>query len=523
MSDTPQQLLHAIRAAPEDDTARLVYADWAEEQGDSARAELIRVQVARARLPSWDREQVRLELRERALLSEHEPRWRAELPELPGVTWGSFRRGFVSRAAFASVDALQSHLAALQQMVPLETLMTRWAPENDWARLGAIEGLRGLMLHGPLLDEADVAGLAQSPLLSTLRELSLVESGMGPQSLRRLLSSPHLGQLEALRLPHHQLDSLEELVQAALPALRELDLSVATFEELASSGRETPTLGPSDAELLASWPALAQLRSLDLSGNAIDTDGLRALLSSPGAAGLQQLHVRGIGPGEEMDEDLSYGMRYELDLSVFEEATDGLSLDVLSMEGWMGPEAAAQFGRARCLSQLKALRLSYLFENEDAFEGLAQAPWMDTLAALDTSHGHTGRLIPMLAARAPAQLHTLRVVSASYSRLQASDIDALASSASFDGLLRLDLSHNRLQAEHLDALAGATGLQSLLSLKVADYRDLDEAAVHRLADSPLGQRLLQLELGKGSPRDRLPEPKRQQVVRSAYRGSLYEL
>src|SRR5262245_43036044 len=35
----------AIRANPDDDTPRLVYADWLQENGDEARAEFIRTQI----------------------------------------------------------------------------------------------------------------------------------------------------------------------------------------------------------------------------------------------------------------------------------------------------------------------------------------------------------------------------------------------------------------------------------------------------------------------------------------------
>ena len=45
MADTTQAaFIAAIRANPEDDLPRLVYADWLEENGDAARAEFIRVQ-----------------------------------------------------------------------------------------------------------------------------------------------------------------------------------------------------------------------------------------------------------------------------------------------------------------------------------------------------------------------------------------------------------------------------------------------------------------------------------------------
>lgn len=40
-----EPFLDAIRADVEDDTARLVFADWLQENGDEARAEFIRIQI----------------------------------------------------------------------------------------------------------------------------------------------------------------------------------------------------------------------------------------------------------------------------------------------------------------------------------------------------------------------------------------------------------------------------------------------------------------------------------------------
>src|SRR4051794_9011500 len=57
-------LLAAVRADPDDDTACLAYADWLEETGgadESRRAEFIRVQSERARLPPDDPRQSGLE------------------------------------------------------------------------------------------------------------------------------------------------------------------------------------------------------------------------------------------------------------------------------------------------------------------------------------------------------------------------------------------------------------------------------------------------------------------------------
>ena len=60
--------LDDIVANIDDDTPRLAYADWLTENGQDDRAEFIRVQVERARLPAWDAAQVRLRLREQKLL-----------------------------------------------------------------------------------------------------------------------------------------------------------------------------------------------------------------------------------------------------------------------------------------------------------------------------------------------------------------------------------------------------------------------------------------------------------------------
>jgi uncharacterized protein (TIGR02996 family) len=53
---------------PDDDTPRLVYADWLDEHGQPERAEFIRVQCELARMPAGDPRRAELEARERELL-----------------------------------------------------------------------------------------------------------------------------------------------------------------------------------------------------------------------------------------------------------------------------------------------------------------------------------------------------------------------------------------------------------------------------------------------------------------------
>jgi uncharacterized protein (TIGR02996 family) len=50
---TDDAFIRTILAAPDDDGPRLVYADWLEDQGQSPRAELIRVQIEMANMSRW--------------------------------------------------------------------------------------------------------------------------------------------------------------------------------------------------------------------------------------------------------------------------------------------------------------------------------------------------------------------------------------------------------------------------------------------------------------------------------------
>jgi uncharacterized protein (TIGR02996 family) len=67
--------LQAIIESPDDDTPRLVYADWLEGHGQPDRGALIRVQCQLALLPADDPRRPEREARERELLKEHEQEW----------------------------------------------------------------------------------------------------------------------------------------------------------------------------------------------------------------------------------------------------------------------------------------------------------------------------------------------------------------------------------------------------------------------------------------------------------------
>src|SRR5262249_13501753 len=67
--------LRAICASPDDDTVRLVYADWLEEHGDAVRAEFIRLQCQLGSEDLFAPNRRALLRREWRLLRQHGERW----------------------------------------------------------------------------------------------------------------------------------------------------------------------------------------------------------------------------------------------------------------------------------------------------------------------------------------------------------------------------------------------------------------------------------------------------------------
>src|SRR4051794_40504879 len=90
-----EAFLQEIAANPEDDTPRLIFADWLEERGDS-QAEFIRAQCAAARSMAGGSCPPGLQHREQELLRERRAASLAVLQTL-GVRDIRFSRGFVDK------------------------------------------------------------------------------------------------------------------------------------------------------------------------------------------------------------------------------------------------------------------------------------------------------------------------------------------------------------------------------------------------------------------------------------------
>lgn len=475
----PQAFLDTIVANIDDDSPRLVYADWLDEQGDCERAEFIRVQVDRARLPAWDAAQVRLRLREQALLRLHGEKWLAELPAIKGARWEGFRRGIVAEVSFTSFEAMRANVHACRAAAPVEAVTVRWPRRREGRRtLPRVAELRELSLTGRATVEEEIAWLAESPQLATLR--SLTARGLWADALERLISSPHLASLRTLRLPSNNLgnDGLRVLTQfATTTSLEELDLSALSRHERYNYD---PIIRAAGMGLLMGWSGLARVRSLNLSGNDVSRDGLRALLRSPHASALKALSLRdGRLGGQAMTE--------------FASAAPDLRLEMLDLgENILKDLGAECIAKAPCLRELKALRLDRCEIRASGACLFAQkASFLDGLRRLDVGHNHFGPIgLTALLERESPSLHTLRMRD---NDLFDQGAEVLAGSPASNALLELDLRQNNLGPAATQALGDSPHLRGLLILRLAD-NPIHESAANALAASSLGQRLMALEV-----------------------------
>lgn len=461
----------------DDDTPRLVYADWLEDNGRNDRAEFIRVQVERARLPVWDAAQVRLRLREEALLKRHGEAWLAEMPAVKGARWEGFRRGIVAEVSFASYESMRVNAHTCRAVAPVEAVTVHWPRRGDSKKAKhPIAELRELTLIGRPFDE--VRRLAASPQLATLRVLTVL--GLNADDVSDLVASPHLSGLRALRLASNGLGTagIDELIQAAtLNNLEELDLTGPGYFE---AYYQDPIINASGMAHLAAWPGLTKVRSLKLTGSDIRSAGLRALLNSPHAVALKDLHLRSARLDGPMIEE-------------FRSARAELQLDTLDLGGNLFRQLGAEhIAEAPCLSALKELRIDQCeIPRPGACRLALQARFLDDLRLLDVGHNYFGPDgLGSLLERKPQSLHTLNLAN---NDLSDKGVKSLAESSASDVLLELDLTRNRLGTDGAQALIQSTHLRKLLVLRLRE-NNFNDAALEALSASSLGKRLPILEL-----------------------------
>ncbi len=333
MSDE-KALLSAIWEHPHDDTARLVYADWLQENGQPERAEFIRLQCELARLDEWDESPARAKLarREQKLWKQHAKEWREGLPA--ELRREPFRRGFVApgqrrataaqfrdrpTSAFEAAPAwdylIEDHTEGPAKMAKSPNLLrveklkfwTSVMPAMAAEVLGSdlIRNLRALSLGHSAAWVKGLPALAANGLAESLTELD-VHEGFDDKAAKLLGSSRSFARLRAFSTYSHTLTAkglrsifnsprLTELTELTLPAWYGEEGARAIAEtrpkfrlrKLSMYGSRMPDEATA---LIANWPGLESVRSFNISGFC-EVLGPRALASSPYARNLRELDL----------------------------------------------------------------------------------------------------------------------------------------------------------------------------------------------------------------------------------------
>jgi uncharacterized protein (TIGR02996 family) len=310
--------LQAIVESPEDDTPRLVYADWLDENGQGERAEFIRVQCQLATMAEGDPRRAELGARERQLLDQHEQTWAGPLRPL-ARSW-VFRRGFIDEV-WTTARAFSAHARRLFRSAPLLHVHLDRAAHRvrDLVGCAFLSRLTGLYLDSAGVVDDDMRVLARSASLGGLSVLNLHHNWISVRGVQFLTGSPHLTRLADLDLSSNPISDAGVQALASpfcIAGLTALDLSGCGVgregvKALASSrypvllktlSLRGNNLWGGEVALLVCSPHVARLARLDLSDNhlgKLSRSGVKALLTSPHLAGLTHLDLTDNGLADE--------------------------------------------------------------------------------------------------------------------------------------------------------------------------------------------------------------------------------
>jgi uncharacterized protein (TIGR02996 family) len=421
-------LLQAVRDNPEDDTPRLVYADWLEEHGDTgaaARAEFIRVQVALARLPPDDPQRPALAVRESALLAEHKATWLRELPDLTYIHWGEFHRGFVASIS-CLVASLRDHGADAFAAVPIEHVRffgpMRVAVAQELAGVEWLARILRLDLKSHQIGGQGLAAILQSPFLGRPYALDLEGNAIGTPGARKVAECPRLSELRELQLGSNGIldDGVEAIAKSRW--LKQLTM-------LGVSGNGVTGRG---LYALADSRNLAHVSGLSVGFNRLEPVPLRRLISTRRMPCLRHLDISGCNIANKQAVTLADTQRTGL-----------ASLDLSSNH--IGSAGACALASSALLAGLTALDLGRTHMGDEGVRALAGSPGLANLAVLDLG-------------------------SAS---LNAGAAEAIAASPHLANLTRLRLAYNSIGDAGARALATSPYLSRLTALEVG-LNDISE-------------------------------------------------
>jgi uncharacterized protein (TIGR02996 family) len=384
-------LVRAVCAHPDDDTPRLVYADYLEESGEADRAAFVRAQVELARTPAWEPFAVLCRHRKREWSEEGAP-FRHTLPELPagGVAWHDrpFRRGLGWRVTVTSPRAWADLAPRLYEQAPVgEMHLNTSASTLDELRAFAagewLRHLRVVHLSGASPVEP-IRVLCDAPHATGLTDIHFDRaSGAGmPELVEDLLRTPLGRGLKGLhfRVGNHTIAGLIDVLASGTTRLERL--SLVNME-----------LSPEWLAALCDGPVLAGAAELDLRDNPLGLDldlGAVILAGNVRAPALRVLNLARTGVGERGLTALAEsphlaGLR-RLDLSDCPVGT---------------PDGSRALAGSEPFSGLRSLRLARCGYGDQSVEWLTQVEAWANLVELDLRRNFISNVGARLLRKAP--------------------------------------------------------------------------------------------------------------------------
>ncbi|AWM37964.1 Leucine Rich repeats (2 copies) [Gemmata obscuriglobus] len=401
-----QPFLDAVFERYADDGPRLVYADYLDDSGAPERAELIRVQLALARLSEDDPRRPPLLDRQVELLNDNRAAWTAHLAGL--VISVDFRRGIPDSA---SVDAA-TFLERGDEL--FRRLRVRRLSVRDAA---------------PVLPK-----LAACPLLAGVRELDLCNCDLGPRGLETLARSPHLKNLKVIDLGFNKLDdtAIDVLARSSeLPSLTVLALN------------DNDTIGDAGVRSLAQSPFFAGLTALDLSGNDIGDAGAIALAGTNYLPVLRTVRLASNRIGDAGAAALARSPLLGRMLSA--------SPELVLRANAIGHAGAAALAASPALKSCVHLDLSHNYLGDTGIGALLQSPYLKRLKTLQLARNQlTDAGLNASYERLSRLFDQLRALDLSCNRLTRVGLGIL-SAARGDRPVQIDVSQNVQSAPLGDA------------------------------------------------------------------------
>jgi uncharacterized protein (TIGR02996 family) len=383
MTDGPA-LLRNIVANPDDDTARLVYADWLDESGDADRAEFVRGQVRLAQMRPHDDGFTALDVRCRRLEDAH-PEWREGLPDefverrerFCGPRVQPFERGFLARARLLPKQYVQNRPLFDRNPVSNVRFNVGEAAGAAWLKQRALARLRGAEFAYARDPDRVADILAGLNVLSPLDHFGVLACEFDAKAADAIFNHPNVAGVRSLLIGGTRLDAESERViaSAAWPSLRKLarvwihDAEwlrapfIRRLHELTVSDTE-PNLDPARRGVLAEVLPETDIHTLELGWWELDAAGGRTL-----AAALAKSKVESFALGQT-------GTRLDVaNALIVPEALVNLRALYLS---WA--ELDADVISRLAGSELRVLALDHV--SRRALGGLTKAPGMPHLADL---------------------------------------------------------------------------------------------------------------------------------------------